>query len=109
MTDKITAIIEEKLSATWSPEQIANTVTKSKLSFKTIYNWIYNGSLHGVNTQVLRHKGKRRKADKRSQFSMGISISERPKEVTHCQVFGHWELDTMVSSRGESKGCSPHL
>jgi len=23
--------------------------------FKTIYNWIYNGSLHGVNTQVLRH------------------------------------------------------
>lgn len=104
-SNEITAIIEEKLSATWSPEQIANTVMKSKLSFKTIYNWIDNGILHGVNTQVLRHKGKRRKADKRSQFSMGISISERPKEVAHRQVFGHWELDTMVSSRGESKGC----
>ncbi len=43
--------------------------------------------------------------DKRSQFSMGISISERPKEVAHRQTFGHWELDTMVSSRGASKGC----
>ena len=104
-SDKLIAIIEEKLSATWSPEQIANTVMLSKISFKTIYNWIYNGSLHCVDSQVLRQKGKRRKADKRSQFSMGMPISERPKEVAHRLVFGHWELDTMVSSRGASKGC----
>jgi len=78
-TDEITLVIYEKLSATWSLELIANTVTKSKISFKTIYNWIYNGSLHGVGTQVLRHKGKRRKADKRSQFSMGVPSSERPE------------------------------
>jgi IS30 family transposase len=104
-TDEIASIIEEKLSATWSPEQIANTVAKHKVSFKTIYNWIYNGSLHGMDIHVLRHKGKRKKADKRSQFSMGMPISERPKEVAHRQVFGHWELDTMVSSRGGSRGC----
>ena len=104
-SDKLIAIIEEKLTATWSPEQISNTVMLSKISFKTIYNWIYNGSLHGVDSHVLRHKGKRRKADKRSQFSMGMPISERPKEVAHRLVFGHWELDTMVSSRGASKGC----
>lgn len=69
------------------------------------HRWIDNGSLHAVDIQVLRHKGKRRKADERSQFSMGMPISERPKEVAHRQVFGHWELDTMVSSRGKSRGC----
>jgi len=36
---------------------------------------------------------------------MGMHISERPKEVAHRLVFGHWKLDTMVSSRGASKGC----
>ena len=30
--------IEDKLLATWSPEQIANTVTLGLASFKTIYN-----------------------------------------------------------------------
>lgn len=33
--------IGEKLTATWSPEQIANTVALGKASFKTIYNWLY--------------------------------------------------------------------
>ena len=101
----IGAVIEEKLAATWSPEQIANTVTLGKVSFKTIYNWLYAGKLHAVDLHQLRHKGKRRKAEKRGKFSMGIPISERPKEVKAREIFGHWELDSMVSSRGESKGC----
>jgi len=104
-SDSLVSIIEEKLSATWSPEQIANTVTLGVVSFKTIYNWIYAGKLYDGDIRCLRHKGKRRKAEKRGKFSMGISISERPKEVKRRQTFGHWELDTMVSSRGESKGC----
>lgn len=27
------------------------------------------------------------------------------KEVENREVFGHWELASMVSSRGQSKGC----
>jgi IS30 family transposase len=34
---------------------------------------------------------------------MGTPISERPKDVKSRDTFGHWELDSMVSSRGESK------
>lgn len=104
-TADLAAVITDKLLATWSPEQIANTVTLGIISFKTIYNWIYTGKLCCVTTRNLRHKGKRRKPEKRGKFSMGTPISERPKEVKNRKTFGHWELDTMVSGRGESKGC----
>jgi len=102
----LVADIEHALEATWSPEQISNTVTKGKLSFKTIYRWLYNGVVSKRNYKVLRHKGKRHKpAEKRGKFIIGTSIHQRPKEVKSRETFGHWELDTVVSSRGESKGC----
>lgn len=76
-----------------------------KLCVKTIYRWIYSGVLR-VNLTVLRHKGKRRKpVETRGRFRVGTSIHKRPKEVKNRQSIGHWEADTMVSSRGESKGC----
>lgn len=103
---ELAEMIEEKLRQTWSPEQIANTITKGLLSFKTIYSWLYKGKLSQGNMSVLRHKGKRSKpAEKRGKFTVGVSISNRPKEVEDRKSFGHWELDTMVSSRGKSKGC----
>ena len=36
---------------------------------------------------------------------MKKTIKDRPQEVENRETFGHWELDTMVSSRGQSKGC----
>ena len=56
--------------------------------------------------QVHRHKGKRRKpTETRGKFVVGRTISDRPKEVSSRQTFGHWEVDTVVSGRGKSKGC----
>lgn len=104
-TEDLVAVITDKLLATWSPEQIANTVTLGIISFKTIYNWICTGEIPCVTVQNLRQKGKRKKAEKRGKFSMGTPISERPEDVKSRDTFGHWELDSMVSSRGESKGC----
>jgi IS30 family transposase len=104
-SESLAEIIADKLLLTWSPEQIANTATLDIVSCKTIYNWLYRGMLPALNMQNLRHKGKRRKAEKRGRFSKGTPISERPKEVKYRNTFGHWELDSMVSSRGKSKGC----
>ena len=89
----------------WSPEQIANTTMAGQVSFKTIYCWLYTGILPQVTVNNLRHKGKRRKADRRSTFAMGVSIFHRPTVVKTRETFGHWELDSVVSSRGKSKGC----
>lgn len=102
-------LIEEKLRATWSPEQIVERLRQegqSVVCFRTIYRWLYSGRLvRGILT-VLRHKGKRQKpAETRGKFAVGKTISQRPKEVRSRETFGHWELDTVVSGRGKSKGC----
>lgn len=105
-TLEIAQVIEEGFVKTWSPEQIANTITLGIVSYKTIYNWLYQDKLNKGNLTVLRQKGRRRKpSEKRGKFVVGTPISQRPKEVNNRKTFGHWELDTMVSSRGKSKGC----
>ena len=103
--DVLSNLISEKLHENWSPEQISNALLNGKLSFKTIYNWIYIGKLKGISLKNLRHKGKRRKKETRGKFLIGNSITTRPKDVKSRKTFGHWELDTIVSSRGKSKAC----
>jgi IS30 family transposase len=101
--------VEEKLQQTWSPEQISErfqTDGQPMVSFKTIYRWIYAGRLERAPLRILRHKGKRRQPlEKRGRFGVGKSIAQRPKAIRSRETFGHWELDTVVSSRGKSKAC----
>ncbi|MEB4783716.1 IS30 family transposase [Paenibacillus jamilae] len=108
-TPQQSAVIEEKLQATWSPEQIVQRLRQEGqpvVCFKTIYRWLYAGLLVKGTLTVLRHKGKRQKpAEKRGKFAIGKTISQRPKEVRSRETFGHWELDTVVSGRWKSKGC----
>ena len=106
-TKELSKIISKKLRATWSPEQIQFYDNKSiGVSFKTIYNWLYQGKLKGISEKNLRQKGKSRKPkETRGKFLAGTPISKRPKEIKKRKFFGHYELDTMVSSRGKSKGC----
>lgn len=99
--------INEKLSLTWSPEQIANTHCTLKMpSFKTIYCWLYEGYLANGNLKVLRKKGKTRKRlGTAGRFTTGKSIRKRDKSVYNRKEFGHWEADTVVSGRGKTKAC----
>ncbi|MEK5478132.1 IS30 family transposase [Paenibacillus sp. FSL R5-0407] len=109
-TPELAKDLQERLEQTWSPEQIAEKRRCESLSFvcfKTIYRWLYDGKLTVSETEVLRHKGKRRKPmETRGRFLVGTSIHQRPKEVRKRTTFGHWELDTVVSSRGQSKACA---
>lgn len=107
-TPELKAELESKLEQTWSPEQIAGKYRMEGLSqvcFKTIYRWLYEGRLQAT-VNALRQKGKRLKpAETRGRFRAGTSISQRPGEIQKRETFGHWELDTVVSSRGKSKAC----
>ena len=96
LTQELVDLITEKLQLTWSPEQIVGRLLQGKLSFKTIYRWIYLGRIR-VPLEALRHKGKRRKSsEKRGTFQLGKSIQKRPEEVSARTTPGHWEADTIV-------------
>jgi len=101
---ELSELLKEKLKATWSPEQIANTATLGELSFKTIYHWLYKGKIDGISILELRRKGKKRSCKNLAFFARGTSIRKRPKEVYSRETFGHWELDTVVSGIGKG-GC----
>ena len=109
-TPELAHELNTQLQQTWSPEQIAEKRRVSGetfVCFKTIYRWLYEGRLAAGDVKVLRHKGKRRKpVETRGRFLVGKTISQRPKEVRKRDVFGHWELDTVVSSRGKSRACA---
>ncbi|OAB41889.1 IS30 family transposase [Paenibacillus glacialis] len=86
-TPELASELEANQQQTWSPEQIAEhrrVNGKSFVCFKTIYRWLYARLLVAGEVKALRHKGKRRKRES----------------------FGHWELDTVVSSRGKSRACA---
>lgn len=74
---KVLDYIEEKLSLTWSPEQIANSSCEFKLpSFKTIYRWLYEGYPKGRNLE--------RVSEKTLKKNLAL-INARPKKVLHFQ------------------------
>ncbi|MBP2117228.1 IS30 family transposase [Cohnella lubricantis] len=108
-TPELARELQMKLELTWSPEQIAEKRRcegQAFVCFKTIYRWLYDGKLTVSESEVLRHRGKRRKPmETRGRFLVGTPIRQRPKEVLKRTTFGHWELDTVVSSRGQSKAC----
>lgn len=77
-----------------------------KIGFKTIYRWMYKSIIAKDDVKKLRRKGKSLKAkETRGKFNIGKSIKSRPKDVRKRESFGHWELDTVVSSRVKSKSC----
>ena len=99
--------IEDKLRATWSPEQISNTPCDIKMpSQRTIYRWIYDKYLVNGNLKVLRRKGKSHGTkETRGKYNKGKSIRKRDKSIYSRKEAGHWEADTVVSGQGKSKAC----
>ena len=103
----VIAYIEDKLRATWSPEQIACTPCELPMpSWRTIYRWLYEKYLVDGNLKVLRRKGKSHGSkETRGKYAKGKSIRKRDKSVYSRTVAGHWEADTVVSGLGKSKAC----
>lgn len=100
--------IKQYMQKKWSPEQISNTILKNKVSTKSIYRWIYAKMIDDISYENLRHKGKliKLKNDKRTQrFAHGKSLHLIPNEQKKRSFFGHWEIDTVLPSKGESKMC----
>lgn len=44
-SDAVVKIISTKISEKWSPEQIIHAIFNETISFKIVYNWIYQGNI----------------------------------------------------------------
>ena len=109
--DKTQAIIKDRLKLGWSPEVICGRVNKEsnkKLSFKTIYRYIWNDKVRGGSLyKLLPHKGKRYKYgdSKRCKIPNRVDISQRPAIVNEKTRIGDLEGDTIIGVRGTFKEC----
>lgn len=114
--EQLRRIVADKLSQTWSPEQIAGWLKcqhpgneSLQVSHETIYRSLYMQSRGVLKRELMKYLRTRRsmrcgktmthKGCKRGQIVDAVSISERPPSVEDRAVPGHWEGDLIAGSR----------
>jgi len=103
VTPDVWALVEEKIRADWSPEQISGRFAKNgiSISHERIYQYIYADKRAGGTLWThLRCQKKRRKRygkrDRRGKIPARKSIEQRPQIVEERTRFGDWEVDLIL-------------
>jgi IS30 family transposase len=108
---RIRSYVEGKLRGGWSPEIVAGRIRLDlpgcSISHEAIYQYVYqlDEPKRGEYIKYLRLSHRRRrkrsttKGQRKSRIPNRISIDERPAAVEGRRQAGHWEGDSMVSSR----------
>ena len=81
-----------------------NLQFKTQLCFKTIYNYVHSGIFLNITTNSLpmpRKKMEKKREKRQSRNHIHTSIEERPKDIYNRLTYGHWELDTVESGKGD--------
>lgn len=101
--------VHARLKEGYSPEQIAGRLKREGselyLCHESIYRLVYStqGKARGLPALLPKRHKKRiqRKAQKprAGGIKEAVSIHERPEEVNHREVFGHWEGDGVIFKR----------
>lgn len=105
--DFVVRYIKEKR---WSPAACLGYLKDRNIDLgfscctRTLYNYIYSDTIDNVRYYHLLRKGKMRNQKKKQKQNESMkyknlrSIDERPAEVETRETFGHWEMDTVVST-----------
>jgi IS30 family transposase len=111
------AVVQQRLTERWSPEQIAATLKQEYptrpemwVSHETIYQSLYvqgRGALRRELAACLRtgralRRPRRRPGERRGRIPGMVNIAERPAEVADRAVPGHWEGDLIMGAAGKS-------
>ncbi|WP_422125416.1 IS30 family transposase [Sphingobium arseniciresistens] len=110
----LAAYISDRLSAAWSPEQIAGYLRRDRghretVCHETIYQFVYGPD--GRRQELWRHlpvaRRSRRQRYARKPRGLHIplanTISARPPEIGDRSSFGHWEGDLLIFRREHGK------
>lgn len=105
---RLTEIKELILAKKYSPEAARIKTGCKDICTKTIYNYVHSGHLKGVTVDNLPYARKKRKKHKkvakRIQKPVEKLIEKRPQEAADRKIYGHWEMDTVYSSK-DDKSC----
>ena len=105
MTPSLTHVVEEKLLAKWSPEQISGWLlfeTGIGLSHERIYQHVWADKRNGGDLYLhLRRQGKKYEKRRNGRSSRGqikdrVGIEKRPSVVDLRTRVGDWEIDTVI-------------
>jgi IS30 family transposase len=111
------AVVQQRLTDRWSPEQIAASLRQEHpdrpemwVSHETIYQSIYvqgRGALRRELARCLRtgralRRPRRRPGERRGRIPDMVNIADRPAEVADRAVPGHWEGDLIMGADGKS-------
>lgn len=92
------------LNKKYSPEAALYKIQDKKLCVKSIYNYVHAGAIKGITVMSLPYarplKKKKEEVQKRP-FKRGRSIEERPVHIQQRNEYGHWEMDTVYSSKDD--------
>lgn len=115
LTKALAALVEEKLSLQWSPEQIAGWLKRQDsavtggptVSHETIYRHIWRDKKEGgglwLNLRRRARRYQRRGKDGktlRGRILGRVDIDQRPDIVALRQRVGDWEADSVVGAKG---------
>ena len=113
---RLRRVVESKLRADWSPQQIAAWLMSTypddaamHVSHETIYRTLYVQARGALKSELMSHlrrspgyRRNRRPAgtrERRGRIADAISISERPPEADDRAVPGHWEGDMLAGTK----------
>ncbi len=111
---KLAEYIEIKIADDgYSPGAVLGEIKANGLKFETtiskptLYSYIDKGVFFAITNKNLpvkkNRKKKYKKIHRQAKANAGDSIEKRPKNVDTREEFGHWEMDTVVGKKGESK------
>lgn len=111
---RLAEYIETKIAEDgYSPGAVLGEIKAKGLEFETeiskptLYSYIDKGIFLTITNKELPVKGRRQKKNKKvrrqARANAGTSIEKRPEDIDTREEFGHWEMDTVVGKRGESK------
>lgn len=112
---KLAEFIEDKMvNDNYSVDAVLGYIKKNNMSFsvsitrQTLYRYIDMGLFINLTNKNLPVKGRRKKKKRpvrvvQAKACVGDSIEKRPSHINTREEFGHWEMDTVVGKRGESK------
>jgi len=109
-TEFIRLYVVEKVQLGWSPEQIAGRLRIEHPDYSTnhesIYLYLYNEAPHLLGCLPRKRRRRRRRTftlkGKKNQLTNTTSIEQRDPAILKRNEVGHWEVDTVYSSKGSA-------